>query len=262
MYKRRVAEVLLDFCLIVTSYYLAYRLRFEDPEDFAREFGSFASSLPIVVAAQLIAFFVVGVYRGVWRHFGLIDAVTVTKGVAIGAAAAQLFLLYVFRFFSYSRAVFVIYAVTLLGLVTLSRLSFRLIGEFIQRQRSGSRRAVIYGAGDSASLAIRELQGFDDAVKILGFIDDDPRVSRMRLQGYAVLGDFRALELLVSTGSVDLVVVSERLVDAARLATLRALCAEHDVSLVRLRIAFEEIVPAASTAGAQAAPAPLRKVEP
>src|SRR5581483_5709549 len=34
MYKRRVAEVLLDFCLVVMSYYAAYRLRFEDPVEF------------------------------------------------------------------------------------------------------------------------------------------------------------------------------------------------------------------------------------
>src|SRR5207247_7295188 len=34
MYKRRVAEVVLDFCLIALAYYLSYRLRFEDAEDF------------------------------------------------------------------------------------------------------------------------------------------------------------------------------------------------------------------------------------
>jgi UDP-GlcNAc:undecaprenyl-phosphate GlcNAc-1-phosphate transferase len=32
MYKRRAAEVLLDFCLVPLSYYVAYRLRFEGPE--------------------------------------------------------------------------------------------------------------------------------------------------------------------------------------------------------------------------------------
>jgi UDP-N-acetylmuramyl pentapeptide phosphotransferase/UDP-N-acetylglucosamine-1-phosphate transferase len=31
MYKRRVAEVFLDFCLVALCYYTAYRLRFEDP---------------------------------------------------------------------------------------------------------------------------------------------------------------------------------------------------------------------------------------
>ena len=39
MYKRRVAEVLLDFCLVTLCYYAAYRLRFEDPEDFMKNFA-------------------------------------------------------------------------------------------------------------------------------------------------------------------------------------------------------------------------------
>ena len=47
MYKRRVAEVLLDFCLISVCYYAAYRMRFEDPEDFMKNFQMFSSSLPV-----------------------------------------------------------------------------------------------------------------------------------------------------------------------------------------------------------------------
>ena len=41
MYKRRVAEVLLDFCLVTLCYYVAYRLRFEDPEEFMKNFQMF-----------------------------------------------------------------------------------------------------------------------------------------------------------------------------------------------------------------------------
>jgi UDP-GlcNAc:undecaprenyl-phosphate GlcNAc-1-phosphate transferase len=110
MYKRRVGEVLLDFCLVASAYYFAYRLRFEGPEDFMKEFRNFTTSLPVVLASQLIAFFIMGVYRPVWRYFGLMDAVVVVKGVALGTVAVQLFYLYLYRFFSYSRTVFVIYA--------------------------------------------------------------------------------------------------------------------------------------------------------
>jgi UDP-GlcNAc:undecaprenyl-phosphate/decaprenyl-phosphate GlcNAc-1-phosphate transferase len=242
MYKRRVGEVLLDFWLIAGAYYFAYRLRFEDPEVFLKEFQNFTTSLPIVMASQLIAFFIVGVYRPVWRYFGLMDAVAVMKGVALGTVAAQLFILYVFRFFSYSRAVFVIYAVLLTGLVLASRTSFRIIGELLSRQRSADRRAVIYGAAEGATLALRELQG-SHSVKLLGFVDDDRRITRMRIQGYPVLGDFSALEVLISTGSVDLVLVASRNVDGARMAALETACAEHGVELSRLHIGFENLVP-------------------
>src|SRR5690242_6139713 len=70
MYKRRVAEVLLDFLLIAVAYSAAYRFRFEN-EDFLANFGSFRNSLPVVLSVQMIVFFAVGVYRGVWRYFGL-----------------------------------------------------------------------------------------------------------------------------------------------------------------------------------------------
>jgi UDP-GlcNAc:undecaprenyl-phosphate GlcNAc-1-phosphate transferase len=241
MYKRRVGEVLLDFWLIAIAYYLAYRLRFEDPYQFQSEFRAFTTSLPVVLASQLIAFFIVGVYRGVWRYFGMMDAVVTVKGVALGTITAQIVILYLFRFFSYSRTVFVIYAVLLTMLVIVSRASFRLIGEFMHRQRSAGRRAVVYGAGDGAALAVRELQS-NDAVKILGFIDDDPRIARMRVQGYQVLGGFAALEVLITTKSVDLVLVATRTTDSARMAALEAACAEHGVELSRLYIGFENIV--------------------
>ena len=133
MYKRRVAEVVLDFCLITIAYYGAYQLRFEG-EEFAAELRGVLSSLPVVLGAQLVAFFVVGVYRGVWRHFGLMDGVTIAKGVVLGTAATSLLVLYAFEFNFTSRTVFVIYAVLLGVLVTVSRASFRLMGEFVQRQ--------------------------------------------------------------------------------------------------------------------------------
>jgi FlaA1/EpsC-like NDP-sugar epimerase len=172
------------------------------------------------------------------------DAVTVVKGVLLGTFAAQLVILYVYHFFSYSRTVFVIYAVILMGLVMLSRASFRLIGEFVLRQRSVGRRVAIYGAGGAAGMAVSQLREHDQTVKILGFIDDDPKVKRMKVAGYQVLGDLRALEVLVSSGSVDQVVIALRLIDASRLAELEALCAEHGVALGRLHVGFEEIISA------------------
>jgi UDP-GlcNAc:undecaprenyl-phosphate GlcNAc-1-phosphate transferase len=262
MYKRRVAEILLDFCLIAVAYYFAYRLRFEDPYAFLDEFRNFVTSLPVVLASQLIAFFIVGIYRGVWRYFGMMDALTVVKGVVLGTLSAQLVILYVFHYFSYSRTVFIIYAVLLVGLVTLSRASFRLIGEFVLRQRSGGRRVLIYGAGDGAGLVVSQLRDHEPTIKILGFIDQDPKITRMRVSGYPVLGDYRALEVLVSTASVDLVVITARLIDAQHLAQLEALCEQYGVSLARLHVGLEEIVPTRSVAAAssEAGPRPVRKV--
>jgi UDP-GlcNAc:undecaprenyl-phosphate GlcNAc-1-phosphate transferase len=262
MYKRRVAEVVLDCSLVVLCYYIAYRLRFEDPYEFAKNFEMFYRSFPIVVAAQMISFFAVGVYRGVWRHFGLIDSLTVARGVFFGALTAQLFITYFryFQFFAYSRTVFAIYAVLLLIAVTLTRASFRLAGEFVQRQRRSGTRVVIYGAGDGGGLVIRELlnQGAGD-IRLVGFIDDDPRKAGIRVQGYPVLGGYSALTVLVSAASIDSVVVSARDMQPERLNNLQTLCSDRGVRLSRLRIGLESLIESEAEAEAGIKPARIAK---
>ncbi|MEO7135650.1 MAG: glycosyl transferase [Vicinamibacterales bacterium] len=243
VYKRRVAEVVLDFIITSACYYGAYRLRFEDPEDFMKNFGNFTSSFPLVVGVQMVAFFAVGIYRGVWRHFGMNDAMVITRGIFFGAVVSQLFILYVYRFFSYSRTVFAIYAVLLLISMTLARASLRLAGEFIQRQRQSGRRVAIYGADDGGTLALSQLaRRADEFLRVLGFVDDDPRRAGARIGGYPVLGNFSALELLVTTRSVDLVVIASQEISPERIHNLQVLCRANAVSLTRLNVGFVEIV--------------------
>jgi UDP-GlcNAc:undecaprenyl-phosphate GlcNAc-1-phosphate transferase len=252
MYKRRVAEVLLDFFLISLAYYAAYRLRFEG-EDFMKNFNSLRLTLPVVVAAQMVAFFAVGVYRGVWRYFGLNDAVVVVLGALAGSTGALVLIMASPRFISYSRTVFAIDFVLAVGLVVVSRASFRLIGEFVQRGRHSGERVVIYGAGDGGTLVLRELLSRrDQAVRILGFADDDERKAGNRVAGYRVIGGIAALETLVTSGAVDTIVVSTRSIAEDRLGPLAALCGRHGVSTTRLRIGFDNLLqlPTRSDSGA------------
>ena len=259
MYKRRVLEVLLDLCLVSLAYYTAYRLRFEGA-DFNQNFTLFYRSFPLVVAAQMVALVSAGIYRGVWRYFGLVDAMVIGRGVFFGAVSAQLAIMYFLRVEGYSRTVFAIYAVLLAIVLTASRASFRLIGEALQRNRSASTRVVIYGAGDGGSLIVRELMKSQDARhKILGFVDDDSRKQRMRVQGYPVLGGFASLESLVLSGVVDSVVISARIIDVDRLRRLEALCGEHDVSLSRLHVGLEPLVGAGLALPSDPVESALRK---
>jgi UDP-GlcNAc:undecaprenyl-phosphate GlcNAc-1-phosphate transferase len=241
MYKRRVAEVLLDFSLIVIAYYAAYRFRFEG-EEFMKNFGSFRNSLPVVLTTQMIAFFGVGVYRGVWRYFGLSDAVVIAKGVFIGTAVAQLLVLYSPWFIGYSRTVFAIYAVLLVGFVTLSRASFLLIGEFVNQQRRASRRAIVYGAGDAGALAVRELlKSREETVRIVGFVDDDPQKRGTRVRGYRVIGDIATLIQSIAEGQVDSVIVSSRSIPEDTVRAVAAAGARHGVGVTRLRVGLEQV---------------------
>lgn len=241
-YRRRALEVLLDFCLVLIAYYGAYRLRFDDRQ-FVANFFAFNNTLPIVVGVQMVTFFVVGAYRGAWKHFGLTDAVTFGKATLVGALFAQLVVLYLYRFQGYSRAAFALYAVILFFLLTITRASFRLIGDFVSRRRQSGVRLLIYGAGDGGALAIRELLAHPSvSYRLIGFIDDDPLKRRLRLHGYQVLGGHDRLVEMIEGGAVDAVVISARHFDPFRQRQLEILCREHSVTLSRLRIDLESLV--------------------
>jgi UDP-GlcNAc:undecaprenyl-phosphate GlcNAc-1-phosphate transferase len=231
MHKRRVVEVLLDLCLIPLAYYTAYRLRFEGNQ-FGANYPLFIQSLPVVISVQLLSLFLVGGYRGTWRYFGMMDAVVFAKGVVVGTATAQLAILYVYRFQSYSRAVFVIYAALLMLLLAGTRASFRLVSEFVLRRLAVGQRCIIYGMNGMSLATIREAFGTDVVLKIIGFIDDDPMHHRTRVGGYSVLGDLESLLAIIRRREVDCVIVNTPITDD-NLRRLDATCREHEVELVR-----------------------------
>jgi UDP-GlcNAc:undecaprenyl-phosphate/decaprenyl-phosphate GlcNAc-1-phosphate transferase len=239
MYKRRVAEVLLDLLLIPLAYYMAYRLRFEGAQ-FPANYGVFIESLPVVLACQLLALFIVGGYRGTWRYFGMMDAVVFAKGVLLGTVAAVILILYAYRFESYSRSVFVIDAVLIFLLFAGTRASFRLVGEFVLRRTASGQRCIIYGTNGASLATIREAFGAS-ALKIVGFIDDDPMHRHIRVGGYSVVGTFADLLGYVQRRELDCVVLNTPLLDVERLQELEAHCRELDVQILRLQVQLKHI---------------------
>src|SRR5262249_21447273 len=79
-------------------------------------------------------------------------------------------------------------------------------------------------------------------VKIVGFIDDDPRKAGVRVMGYPVLGGYSALTVLLTASSIDAIVISSMAISPERLNNLSVLCTEHSVQLSRLRIGLEPLV--------------------
>ena len=241
MHKRRVAEVVLDFCLVTLAYCSAYRVRFEG-DQFPLYFPYFVESLPIVLGVQMVVLFVAGAYRGVWRYFNLMDAVVFGKSVLLGTLIIEFVILYAYRFENYSRGVYVIYGTLLFVMLNVSRASFRLISEFARRRRQGV-RLIVYGAGAGGSLAVRELLGGEMTnYQMLGFIDDDFDKQKQRVMGYPVLGGYDSLVSLIRGGAVDVVVVATRLIAVDRLAELEQMCTEQRVRLSRLHFDLEDLV--------------------
>ncbi len=237
-YKRQIATVLIDLVLIVLAYYSAYLLRFEDT--FAQEVPMLVQSLPIVIVCQLGAFAFFRVYQGIWRYTSVSDFMRLAQAATLGTLAAMAVLLVLTRFAGYSRAVFMIDGLLLIGSVAGTRLSFRLLAEAFRQQPDDLVRVVIYGAGDGGVMVLRELLNNRSlGRRAVAFLDDDRSKHRTLIQRLPVMGGLDALEDVIRATGATEVIVSSAKVPAARLQELSRACGEIGVPVLRASLKLE-----------------------
>ncbi|UCF82786.1 MAG: hypothetical protein JSV50_16565 [Desulfobacteraceae bacterium] len=206
-YRRKLFEVFLDLVLITVAYYTAYFLRFEGA--IGQNLHMFLNSLPVVIACQILSFYIMGVYRGVWESTGLRDLIGYIKAVTIGTVLPILILLGIYRFQSFSRAVFAIYWFLMLVLISLSRLSFRMLDEGIRKGNRKGKPTLIYGAGIGGQMAMKEIENNSDlGLVLVGFVDDNPRIHRRKIKGYPVLGNQEDVKEIIKKHNIKEVIVS------------------------------------------------------
>lgn len=240
-YGRRALEALLDVGLIALSYYTAYRLRF-DARQFEGNYPLFIQSLPIILVCRVVSFFVVGVYRGVWRYFRPSDVTTYFKGIALGGVSSIVMLLFLYRFESYSRIVFLIDAVLLMLLLVGSRMSFRVVGNYVSRHSAVGSRVLIYGAGDGGVLLARELlHNRLREYRPIGFIDDDPNKERSRIAGLKVVGGVSGLAASLERHRVEAVILSTKKIYPPYLRELHRICTMTGTPLIAMRFSLEPV---------------------
>ncbi|MBW1759641.1 MAG: glycosyl transferase, partial [Deltaproteobacteria bacterium] len=222
-YRRRLFEVFLDLILITVAYYTAYLLRFEGI--LGGNFDYFLKSLPIIIACQILWFFIMGIYRGVWEKTSLRDLTGYLKAITAGTVMPMLIVVFIYRFQSFSRAVFVIYWILMLILISLSRLSFRLLDEGIRKGNQKGRSTLIYGAGAGGQMAMREIESNRDlGLALVGYIDDNPKLHSKKIQGYPVFGGHDNLEEIIKKYDIKKIIVSFKENGAEKKKEIQNMC--------------------------------------
>ena len=237
-YGRQAGAFAVDVLLVALAYYTAYRLRFE--QTYAAEEPLFVASLPLVVAAKMVAFAMLRTYQGLWRHTSLADIVRLAQAVVLGEVFAVLGVLAAFRFHNYSRALFVVDGVLLFLFLGGSRAAARLMAEGLRPRPIGRKPVVIYGAGEAGLMVLREIRS-NGALgrEAVAFLDDDPALARTDVHGLRVAGGSDRLEDVLRTTPVAEVVISSSKIAPERLDHVRDVCDANGVTVVRSVLRFE-----------------------
>jgi UDP-GlcNAc:undecaprenyl-phosphate GlcNAc-1-phosphate transferase len=206
LHRRRFVEVIVDFALVSAAFFAAYLLRVDGEGTINQRF-IFTTALPILLVARYLAFIPFGLYRGVWRYAGARDAVSVVAAVVASEFVAFGVLAAWRDLGDFPKDVFVIDALICVVLIGASRFWERAAARGLSSFGTARRRAVVVGAGRAGRSLLRELRE-TPTEQVVGFVDDDPRLRRRRLQGVPVLGPTSDLAGVLTRTTPDVVLVT------------------------------------------------------
>jgi FlaA1/EpsC-like NDP-sugar epimerase len=123
----------------------------------------------------------------------------------------------------FPREFFPLYAVVAATLAVLSRWLVRFVPAAGSRREDDRRRVLVLGAGNAGRRVVRALRPSEE-VRVVGFLDDNPRLHRRRVQGVPVLGTSDDATEVLSATAADELVITILDVPADRLARLIDAC--------------------------------------
>jgi len=244
----RTNQIIVDGLIFATSFAMAYALRFEGlPEwNFVRQFLLW---VPYLVALRLYVNWRMGIYRFIWRYVSLDDALAITRSLAIVSGILLAFRLFVpgdshlAQRLRISLTVialeFLISLAGSLGARALRRVLYRK-GEETRMAGKEVRRLLLVGAG-RAGLAVATEFAQRSEVKLVGFLDDDPRKIGSVVNGIRVLGPLDSLPSVVIRNEVEEVIIC---IPCASRDTLKRLWGLADHTSVKMKIVptLEEVI--------------------
>jgi UDP-GlcNAc:undecaprenyl-phosphate GlcNAc-1-phosphate transferase len=241
-FKRRIFELIFDLLLIGLSFYLAFWTRF-GLNMTSESMGLFLASWPITLGVTYGSFYLMGVYKGVWRYLGINDLVRYVGAALLSGSLAWLIIKLVFPHQVYTMDVFILFILYLLIGLAGSRSSFLVLDRLYIRQTADGQQenVLLYGAGDAGEIALRWiLRNPSIGYSVVGFLDDDELKWGSNIHGVNIMGDSSKLEQAIKERQVSgVIVTSDNLLHTISGEKLAADCRTKGLWLRVLRLEFE-----------------------
>ena len=196
-----------DFVVLCFAMLLAFAVRF-DPATLEQHFRTLSEGLWALIAVQMLALFISGLYRSVLRHAGSELLVLLLRSVLLGAGLFALMDLMLEEYRIPRSIIVMSTAFSFLGLLS-TRLMIRWVVRLHMvepQQREKFQRVVIYGAG-SAGLQLYESLRQEGTYQLAAFVDDNPKLQGGRLREKSILS-FSGLQTLHANNPLDWVLLA------------------------------------------------------
>jgi FlaA1/EpsC-like NDP-sugar epimerase len=209
VYKRRLFVLLHDLVAAALAWMLGYWLRFN--LDIPPEYASvMAQRVPVVVAVHAAIFWILGLYRGLWRYASLPDFRRILVAVGIAALAVPAVVTLIGLGDGVPRSVYLIAPPFLALVMGGSRLAYRgwREGRFLSvMAKPQAVPVLVLGAGPMAVSLLKDLAA-SPRWRVIGVLDDDPEKRGTELIGVKVLGTISQVAAIAERHAVTQAVIA------------------------------------------------------
>ncbi|MDP9046828.1 MAG: hypothetical protein M3N14_01740, partial [Bacteroidota bacterium] len=235
LHKKLIVGVSTDILIIYSSFLVAARCMNIDLEENYIVLGLF-------ICVKVSVFYFSNLYNRLVRYIAVMEL----SGY-FGAASLATLILAGILFFKGKiddyppYFLMVDFLLTFTGML-LSRFAYRWLKEVIDKSRQFQKNVIIYGAGDSGYLLIKELlQNQKHQLKPIGWVDDDQSKHNMYLYGFKVHGGGDQLLQICEATKAEIVLISTNTIDLHLEDDIRRKLAEKDIELGRfsMTLTFE-----------------------
>jgi FlaA1/EpsC-like NDP-sugar epimerase len=192
----------------VLAWYVSWLARF----NFVFAYDNWEKSLsliPVIIIFQLVIFQRFRLYLGVWRFASIPDLRNICRASVIGALSITLFCFIAFRLEGIPRTILILYPFFLIFFLGAPRLIYRVWRDhrFDFKTISGSRRALIVGAGNAADMLVREILR-DSNYAPIGLLDNNEQLLHSEIHGIRVLGKIDNVVDICEKKDIDIILIS------------------------------------------------------
>jgi FlaA1/EpsC-like NDP-sugar epimerase len=220
----RQAVVLHDLMMVWVVWQCLHRLRWGMVSN-PPETSLWSTEIALVLAAQGLVFWQIGLYRGLWRFASVPDLWNIVKASVLGLFAILLGLFLYNRLDMVPRTVLVLYPLALMALLGAPRLLYRAWKDsrVEGRGREGNVRTLILGAGRAGEALVRDLRRVGNYQPV-GFLDDASVLRGSKVQGVPVLGTVQDVAEIARETAAKLLVIAMPSADAVAMQRVLAAC--------------------------------------
>lgn len=207
--------IVLDLMMSLMSLAFAYLIRFDLKADEALinlEWRILSKSILIYLAVKFLVFYILKIHKGLIRHTSTEDMRRILLATMTCSMLFFGFGMVRFYFFDgyflFPMSVLMIEFLASTVLILGARFAIKLMYLESIKTKDSEEKVLIYGAGISGLITKRTIEkDVNNAQKIVGFLDDNPKLTGNRLQGITIYPADQ-LEKIIKKEGVKLVIIA------------------------------------------------------